>query len=245
MTYDKTDKILFSADAFGCFGALNGALFADEVDFYRDYLDEARRYYTNIVGKYGAQVQALLKKASALEISMICPLHGFVWRKDFEKYIEKYDKWSKYEPEKTGVVIAYGSIYGNTENAAEILACRLNELGIATKMFDVSVVPASEIVSAAFEYSHIVLASATYNGGIFVNMENLIHDLVAHNLQNRTVALVENGTWAAMTAKQTKELLAKCKNLNVLEETVSIKSSVKPEQLDSIEALANAIKASM
>ncbi|MDD6797012.1 MAG: FprA family A-type flavoprotein [Bacteroides sp.] len=245
VTYDKTDKILFSADAFGCFGALNGALFADEVDFYRDYLDEARRYYTNIVGKYGAQVQALLKKASALEISMICPLHGFVWRKDFEKYIEKYDKWSKYEPEKTGVVIAYGSIYGNTENAAEILACRLNELGIATKMFDVSVVPASEIVSAAFEYSHIVLASATYNGGIFVNMENLIHDLVAHNLQNRTVALVENGTWAAMTAKQTKELLAKCKNLNVLEETVSIKSSVKPEQLDSIEALANAIKASM
>ena len=161
VTYDKTDRILFSADAFGCFGAINGALFADEVDFYRDYFDEARRYYTNIVGKYGAQVQALLKKASAVEISMICPLHGFVWRRDFADYIAAYDKWSRYEPEKQGVVIAYGSIYGNTENAAEILACRLNELGIRTKMFDVSVVPASEIVAATFEYSHVVFASAT------------------------------------------------------------------------------------
>lgn len=245
VTYDKTDKILFSADAFGCFGALNGALFADEVDFYRDYLDEARRYYTNIVGKYGFQVQALLKKASALDISMICPLHGFVWRKDFAKYIDKYDKWSKYEPEKSGVVIAYGSIYGNTENAAEILACRLNELGIRTKMFDVSMVPASEIIAAIFEYSHFVLASATYNSGMFVNMENLIHDLTAHNIQNRTVALMENGTWSATTVKLSKEFLSKCKNLNILEETVSIKSSLKTSQLDDIEKMASAIKESM
>ena len=241
VTYDKTDRILFSADAFGCFGAINGALFADEVDFYRDYFDEARRYYTNIVGKYGAQVQALLKKASAVEISMICPLHGFVWRRDFADYIAAYDKWSRYEPEKQGVVIAYGSIYGNTENAAEILACRLNELGIRTKMFDVSVVPASEIVAATFEYSHVVFASATYNGGIFVKMEDLLHDLVAHNFQNRTVALIENGTWAAMTAKQTAELLGKCKNLNILEQKVTIKSSVKQAQNEDIDALAKAI----
>lgn len=245
VTYDKTDKILFSADAFGCFGALNGALFADEVDFYRDYMDEARRYYTNIVGKYGPQVQALLKKASALDIAMICPLHGFVWRKDFAEYIDKYDKWSKYEPEKTGVVIAYGSIYGNTENAAEILSCRLNELGIRTKMFDVSMVPASEIIAAIFEYSHFVLASATYNSGMFVNMENLVHDLAAHNIQNRTVALMENGTWAATTVKLAKEFLSKCRNLSILEETVSIKSSVKAAQRDDIEKMAKAIKASM
>ncbi len=127
VSYDLTDKILFSADAFGTFGALNGALFADEVDFSRDYLDEARRYYTNIVGKHGDQVQALLKKASAVQIDMICPLHGFVWRENIGEYIEKYQKWSKYEPEVNGVMIAYASVYGNTENAANILACKLRD----------------------------------------------------------------------------------------------------------------------
>ena len=177
VSYDTTDKILFSADAFGTFGALNGALFADEVDFARDYLDEARRYYTNIVGKYGVQVQALLKKAATLDIQMICPLHGFVWRKDIGWYLDKYLHWSSYTPEEQGVVIAYASIYGNTANAADILACRLRERGVRTEVFDVSVTPASEIIAAAFKYSHLVFAAPTYNSGVFVTMEALLMDL--------------------------------------------------------------------
>ncbi len=200
VSYDSTDKILFSADAFGTFGALNGALFADEVDFFGDYLGESRRYYTNIVGKYGTQVQALLKKAATVEIDMICPLHGFVWRRNIGDYIEKYQQWSRYEPEVTGVMIAYASVYGNTENAANILACKLRDKGIRTKMFDVSVTSSSEIVAAAFEYSHLVFASTTYNAGIFISMDELLRDIASHNLQNRTVAFIENGSWAATSA---------------------------------------------
>ena len=180
MTYDETDRLLLTADAFGCFGALNGALFADEVDFDRDYLDEARRYYTNIVGKYGPQVQAVLKKAAALDIEMLLPLHGFVWRENLGYFLGKYDLWSRYEPEVRGVMIAYASVYGGTENAANVLACRLAEKGIKVKMFDASVTPASYIVSAAFQYSHLVFASTTYNMGIFVTMEQLLHDVAAH-----------------------------------------------------------------
>lgn len=194
VTYDTADQILFSADAFGTFGALNGALFADEVDFFADYLKEARRYYTNIVGKYGTQVQALLKKAAAVEIRMICPLHGFVWRENINAYVEKYQQWSRYEPEVNGVMIAYASVYGNTENAANILACRLRDRGIRTTVFDVSVTASSEIVAAAFVYSHLVFASTTYNAGIFITMDELLRDLASHNLQNRTVALIENGS---------------------------------------------------
>lgn len=243
VSYDKKDKILFSADAFGCFGALNGALFADEVNFERDYLDEARRYYTNIVGKYGMQVQALLKKAAALEINMICPLHGFVWRKDMEFYIDKYDKWSRYEPEEKGVMIAYASIYGNTGNAAEILACRLQEQGIRTVMFDVSVTPASDIIAAAFRWSHLVFASATYNNGIFVTMEALLHDLTAHNIQNRTVAVIENGSWAPTSGKLIRAELEGCKNLTFIEPVCSVKSSVKAEQLEQLVSMAGKIAA--
>ncbi|MDR0498006.1 MAG: FprA family A-type flavoprotein, partial [Treponema sp.] len=197
VTYDSTDKILFSADAFGCFGALNGALFADEVDFDRDYMDETRRYYANIVGKYGTQVQALLSKASSLAIEMICPLHGFVWRKNLPAIISKYSLWAAYEPEENGVMIAYASVYGNTENATELLSCRLREEGIKTVMFDVSVISASEIIAAVFRWSHLVFASTTYNAGIFISMEELLSDLVAHNIQNRTAAVIENGSWAA------------------------------------------------
>ena len=197
VTYDTADKILFSADAFGTFGALNGAIFADEVDFERDFLDEARRYYTNIVGKYGTQVQALLKKASAIDIEMICPLHGFVWRSNLGDYIGKYAKWSAYQPEETGVMIAYASVYGNTENTANILACRLRDRGIKTVMYDVSVTPASEIVAASFKWSHLVFASTTYNAGIFVTMDELLRDLASHNLQNRTVAFIQNGCMGA------------------------------------------------
>ena len=241
VSYDTTDKILFSADAFGTFGALNGALFADEVDFPRDYLDEARRYYTNIVGKYGVQVQALLKKAATLDIQMICPLHGFVWRKDIGWYPDKDMHWSSYTPEEQGVVIAYASIYGNTANAADLLACRLRERGVRTEVFDVSVTPASEIIAAAFKYSHLVFAAPTYNSGVFVTMEALLMDLAEHNIQNRTVAFMENGTWAATSARQMGAMLEKCKNLTVLEQKVTIKSSLKEQQMAEIEALADAL----
>ena len=244
VSYDSIDGILFSADAFGCFGALNGAIWADEVDFERDYLDEARRYYTNIVGKYGTQVQALLKKAAGLDIRMLCPLHGFVWRRHIGDFVARYAAWSSYTPERQGVVIAYASVYGNTENAAEILSARLRDRGIPTEMFDVSVTPASEIIAAAFQYSHLVFASTTYNAGIFVNMEALLHDLVAHNIQNRTVALVENGSWAPTSGGLMRKLLAGCKNMTILDEGLTIRSALKESQLSQLEALAAAIAAS-
>jgi flavorubredoxin/rubredoxin len=241
VTYDAVGKILFSADAFGCFGALNGAIFADEVSFTRDYMDEARRYYTNIVGKYGAQVSMLLDKASALEINMICPLHGFVWRKNLSEIVSKYELWSGYEPEEQGVMLAYASVYGNTENAAEILAAKLRDAGIKTEMFDVSVTSASEIVSAAFKWSHLVFASATYNAGIFVSMEALLHDLISHNIQNRTVAIIENGSWAAASGGLIREKLNKCKNMRIIEDKLGIKSSLKAAQLPELDAMAAAI----
>ncbi len=245
VSYDTTDKILFSADGFGTFGALNGALFADEVDFERDYLDEARRYYTNIVGKYGDQVQALLKKAASLEIEMICPLHGFVWRRNISDFIGKYMHWSSYAPEEYGVMIAYASVYGHTENTAEILACRLRERGVRTVMFDVSVTPASDIIAASFKWSHLVFASTTYNAGIFVNMESLIYDLVAHNIQNRTVALIENGSWVPTSGSLMRAEFEKCKNMTILDNVITITSSLREEQLPEIDALADALAATV
>ena len=241
VTFDTTTGTLFSADAFGVFGAINGAIFADEVDFERDYMDEAR----NIVGKYGMQVQTLLKKAAALDIKMVCPLHGFVWRENIGSIVDKYLHWSSYTPEEQAVVIAYGSIYGGTENAAEILSVMLREKGIKTVMFDVSMTPASEIVAAAFRYSHLVFASATYNNGIFIKMEDLLNDLVAHAIQNRTVALMENGTWAPTAAGHMAKKLESCKDIRLLEGTVTIRSSVKQEQRDQIAAMADAIAATM
>ncbi|MBD5401638.1 FprA family A-type flavoprotein [bacterium] len=242
VTYDTTDKILFSADAFGTFGAIDGNIFADEVDFDHRYMDEARRYYTNIVGKYGPQVQALLKKASGIEIEMICPLHGFVWRKDLGKFIDKYVKWSTYTPEVQSVLIAYASVYGGTQNAAEILAGKLAELGVKDiAMFDVSVTHPSYVVSEAFKYSHIVFASTTYNNGIFVNMENLLHDIVAHNLQNRKIALIENGSWACVSGKLMTELISQLKNTEIIENKVTLKSAVKTDKCEELENLAKAI----
>ena len=240
VTYDLTTKTLFSADAFGTFGALNGALFADEVDFFRDYLDEARRYYTNIVGKYGVQVQALLKKAATVEIKTICPLHGFVWRENIGAYLEKYQKWSLYEPEVSGVMIAYASVYGNTENAANILACKLRDKGIKTTMFDVSVAETSEVVAASFQYSHLVFAAPTYNGGIFIKMDEVLRDIEAHSLKNRTVAFMENGTWAVTCGKQMKEIFAGLKGMNLIEDTVTIKSALADGQEAQVEKLAEA-----
>ena len=246
VTYDTTDKILFSADAFGTFGAINGNLFADEIEFEHKWLDDARRYYTNIVGKYGAQVQALLKKASNVEIGMICPLHGPVWRKDLEWFIEKYQKWSTYEPEDQGVMIAYASIYGNTENAANVLASRLADKGLKNiAMYDVSVTHPSVVVSEAFRASHLVFASPTYNGGIFPNMETVLLDLKAHNLQKRTIAFMQNGTWAATSGRQMNELVSGMKEMTVLEQTITIKSALNDSQSEEIDAMVDAILESM
>nr|AGS52141.1 flavoprotein [uncultured bacterium contig00034] len=241
VTYDPVDKVLFSADAFGCFGALNGALFADEVDFGRDYMDEARRYYANIVGKYGAQVKALLGKAAELDVEMICPLHGFVWRKNLNDILAKYMLWSRYEPEERGVLIAYASVYGNTENAAELLAGRLRDGGVKTAMYDVSVTPASEIVAEAFRWSHLVFASTTYNAGVFVTMEALVNDLAAHNISNRTVAVIENGSWAPTSGGLIRGAFEKCKGIRFVGEPLTLKSSLKAAQLPELHALADAL----
>lgn len=238
MSYESSEQILFSADAFGSFGALNGRIFADEVDFMNDCLDEARRYYTNIVGKYGPQVQAVLKKAAALPINYVCPLHGFVWRRHFGDFLEKYQQWSSYAPEKKGVCLAYASVYGHTENVANILAGKLSDLGIEVEMFDTSMIPTSYIIASAFKYSHLVLASTTYNNGIFVTMENLIHDMVNHNIQNRRIALIENGSWAPNSGKLMKEALEKIKGTSFVEDTVTILSAPHDETIESIEKLA-------
>ncbi len=246
VTYDLTDKILFSADAFGSFGAIDGNIFADEVDFDLRYMNEARRYYTNIVGKYGMQVQSLLKKASAIDIEMICPLHGYVWRKNLDKFIEKYQKWSTYEPEIQSVLIPYASVYGNTQNVAEILAGELAKLGIKDiKMYDVSVTHPSYVLSDIFKYSHIVFAATTYNMGIFVTMENLLNDLSAHNIQNRKVAIIENGSWAPSSGNLMTEIISKWKNTQIIGNRLTVKSTLKNDNLTQLKELAKEIHASM
>ena len=241
VTFDKTSGTLFSADAFGTFGALNGAIFADEIDFERDYLDEARRYYTNIVGKYGMQVEKLLGKASQLDIKKICPLHGFVWRENIGYYVNKYVHWAGYKPEEQGVMIAYASVYGNTENAANLLACKLRERGVRCVMHDVSVSEHSHIIADSFKYSHLVFASVTYNGGVFVNMENLLHDLAAHALKGRRIALIESGSWALSSAKGMREILSVLKDTEFIGESISFKSALGEDGVGKINHLADEI----
>lgn len=246
LTYDETSGTLFSADAFGTFGALNGNIFADELDFERDYLDEARRYYTNIVGKYGAQVQAVLKKAAGKEISMICPLHGPVWRENIGWYVGKYATWSSYQPEEKGVVIFYASVYGHTQNAAEILAFALGKAGVRNvRMYDVSVTDVSELIAEAFRFSHLVFAATTYNNGVFVNMENFLADLKAHNFRGRKFALVENGSWAPVAGNCMAEQLSAMKDMTQIGEKVTVLSSVKEEQAAALRALAETIAADL
>ena len=246
VTYDTTDKVLFSADAFGTFGAINGNLFADEVNFETEYLDEARRYYTNIVGKYGTQVQTLLRKAATIDIQTICPLHGPVWRKNIGWFIDKYVKWSTYTPEENAVMIAYASVYGNTANVADILASKLADAGVRNvKVYDVSNTHPSVLVAEAFRCSHLVFASTTYNAGIFVTMETLLHDIVAHNLQNRTVALIENGTWAPTAGGLMRKLLSGLRGIDILEDSLTVRSSLKEDQLEALDRMAAAIAASV
>lgn len=237
VSYDTTTKTLYSADAFGTFGALNGNLYADEVNFRTEWLADARRYYTNIVGKYGTQVQTLLKKAAGLEIEMICPLHGPVWRKDIAWFLDKYIHWATYTPEDDAVVIAYASVYGGTENAANILACRLREQGVQVEMFDTSVTPASYILAAAFRFSHVVLAAPTYNGGVFVTMENLLHDLTAHGLKGRRAAYIENGSWAPTSARGMQKLLEPL-NWETAADTVTLRSALRQGQQEDLERMA-------
>ena len=250
VSFDMTDGVLFSADAFGSFRALDGKLFADEFDFDREWLDEARRYYTNIVGKYGPQVQALMKKATNLigleNIRYICPLHGPVWRKDIGYILDKYVHWSTYEPEERGVMIVYASMYGNTESAAEVLAAKLAERGITnTRLYDVSSTHVSYLISDLFKYSHLVLASATYNLGIFPPMHNFLTDMRALNLQNRTVAVVENGSWAPRSGALMREELEKLKHIEILDDSVTMASSLQEQNLPDMDALVDALATSV
>ena len=245
VSFDVTNGALFSADAFGSFIALDGKLFADEVNFDRDWIDEARRYLVNIVGKFGPHIQLLLSKAAPLldQIKFICPLHGPVWRKDFGYFIDKYDKWSRYEPEEKGVLITYASMYGNTEAAAQALAAKLCEKGVTNvSVYDVSNTHVSYLISEAWKYSHIVLASVTYNLGIYPVMHNFMTDMKALNLQNRTFALIENGSWACKSGDLMQKFInEEMRNCEVLNERLSLASSMGPDKAAELEALADAI----
>lgn len=246
MTYDTTDKVLFSADAFGTFGALSGNIFADEVNFEGEWLNDARRYFVNIVGKYGQPVQVVLKKAAALDIQMICPLHGPVWRSNLEWFIGKHDVWSRYEPEEKGVVIIYGSIYGHTEAAAMRMGTLLAQRGVKNiKTYDASRTHTSKLVAECWRASHIVLACSTYNNGIFTPVEELLHDLKAHTFQNRTWALIENGTWAPQSGKLMRAELEQMKDISIIGDTVSLKSAAAPAQEEQLATLADAIAATL
>jgi flavorubredoxin len=242
VTYDTTNNVLFSADAFGTFGALGGRLFNDEVDFDRNWLDDSRRYYANIIGKYGFNVQLLLKKLDKLNVKVICPLHGPVWRSNLEYYFEKYDRWSRYEPEKKGVMIVYASMYGDTESAAHNLAIRLVEGGMKNVvMYDVSKTHVSYLISETFKYSHIVLASVTYNMKIYPPMLDYLEHMKALNLQKRTFALIENGSWAPQSGKLMREFLGEMKDMTVLDKDISLRSSMKEEDNSSMKELAGSI----
>ncbi len=246
VTYDSYTKTLFSADAFGTFGALSGNLFADRVKFEKKFEDEARRYYTNIVGKYGDQVQALLKKASLLNIETICPLHGPIWRQDLNYLLSLYDKWSRYEAEVQGVLIVYGSIYGHGEVAANIVADQLAELGLREiALYDASKTDKSYLVSEAFKYSHLVVIASTYNAGIFTPVKEFLEDLKEHNLKNRQFAVVENGSWAPMSGKLIEDFLKTLPGFQEIKEKITIKSAVKESDATLLKALAETIFASL
>ena len=242
VTYEESEKVLFSADAFGTFGALNGNIFSDELEFDKEWLADARRYYANIVGKYGMQTQALLTKAAGLDIQLICSLHGPIWRENLSYIIEKYDKWSKYEPEDKEVVIIYGSVYGHTEQAVDALAGKLAEKGIRhIAAYDVSTTHVSELIAEIFRASHIVIACATYNGGIYPPMENLLNDMKALSVQKRTVALMDNGTWAPTAGKQIVKKLEEMKEMELITQQLSIKSVLKNDREAELDAFAQQI----
>ena len=239
VSYDTVDKILFSADGFGTFGAINGNLFADEVNFERDWLDDARRYFINIVGKYGVQVQNLLKVAATLDIQIICPLHGPVLTENLGHYIEKYNIWSSYGVESEGVMIAYASVYGNTKKAAELLAEKLQEKGCPKVVVcDLAREDMAEAVEDAFRYGKLVLASVTYNADVFPFMKIFIEHLTERNYQKRTIGLIENGSWAPTAARVMTGMFEKSKNITWLEHSVKIMSSLSEENEKELDAMA-------
>jgi flavorubredoxin len=245
-SYESKNKVIFSADAFGTFGALNGNLFADEVNFESEWLPDARRYYANIVGKYGRQVQTVLKKMSAFDITAICPLHGPIWRENLDWYLEKYERWSTYTPEENTVLIAYASIYGNTENAVNILSGEIAKRGVHNiAIYDVSQHATDILVSEFFRCGHIVFASATYNAGIFIRMEEVLRDIESHHLKNRTIALIENGSWAATAGSQMRAILEKLDGMNFIDPIVKITSSVKDADRENLIVLAEKIVLSL
>lgn len=243
VAFDSSNGFLYSADAFGTFGALSGNLFADEYEFEKEWLDDARRYYINIVGKYGVQVVNTLNKAASLPIKMILPLHGPIWRENISWFIGKYMTWASYKAEEKGLLIIYSSIYGNTADAMDILASRAADLGVRNiHMYDASKTDVSVLVSECFRYSTIVFASPTYNAEIFPKMEMLLIELKAHLFQDRDVAVFENGTWALSAGRKMTEMLSSMKNIRMIEPMVSIKSSLKSEQMEAVESIAQKIK---
>ena len=239
--YDETEKALFSADAFGTFGALEGGIFNDEYE--AGYFGEsARRYYANIVGKYGPQVQAVLKKAAGLDIAMILPLHGPVWRKDLNVLLDKYQKWSTYESESDGVIVVYGSLYGHTKSAAETVASLLRQKGAGdVRVYDVSGTDVSYLIGEVWRCRKIVLLSPTYNGGIYPPVENFINDMTALSVQNRVFALGQNGTWAPMSGKLMTDKLSQLKNVTVLDTVLTVKSALHAGDAEALESFADAI----
>ena len=241
VSYDECAGILFSADAFGSFGANGGAIFTDEVDDMGAYLGEVRRYYCNIVGKYGSHVKHLLSKLATLDIKKICPLHGLVWRANIGYYVNKYLLWAGYEPEERGVMIAYASVYGNTESVANALACKLFERGVRCALYDVSVADHSLMIAEAFRYSHLVFASVTYNGGAFASMEHFLSDLVSHGIKGRRIALIENGSWASSAARKMREQLSSLNKIEILCEDISFKSAMHTDCDGKIDRLAELI----
>lgn len=246
VAYEQSQRILFSADAFGAFGAFSGSLFSDEVDVSGVYMEEARRYYANIVGKYGAQVQGMIKKLAGTDIQMICPLHGLIWRKNLSAIIEKYDLWSRYMPEKNSVVCIYASMYGNTENAVHLLTEMLAERGITdVRSYDVSKTHASYIIADAFQCSHLVFACPTYNAGIYYAMDTLLHEMRGLNLQNRKIALIGNGSWAPTAGRLMRDFFAGMKNMTEVSPLFEMRSTVRPDQLDELKQLADDLRRSV
>lgn len=246
MNLETTKGILFAADAFGTFGALAGNLFDDEIDYANLYIDEARRYYANIVGKFGAQVQSVFKKIAGQEINMICSLHGPIFRTDISLILDLYDKWSKYEAEKDGVVIFYGSMYGNTANTADALANKLAQRGVTDiRVYDVSKTHPSYIISDIFKYSHLVAAAPTYNMGLYYPMDNLLHEMAALGVKNRKVALIGNHSWASAALKIMTERFGSMKNMEIIGDSLDIKSRLKDGEEQKLDVLADAIASSV
>ncbi|MFI3201205.1 MAG: FprA family A-type flavoprotein [Eubacteriales bacterium] len=244
VAYDLTEGILFSADAFGSFGGLNGKIFFDELTNSAEYMGEFRRYYTNIVGKFGIQVMNLLKKAGTLDIRMICPLHGYVIRSDFDFFINKYILWSTYQPEIKGVLVVYSSMYGNTEEAAKLTASKLIDAGVEeVVVYDVSGIHMSYLIAESFRYSHVIIAAVTYNLDVYPLIQNYLTDMQMLNLQNRTFGIIENGTWAPIAAKQIRAFITNgMKNMTVLDEQVTIVSALNAKNYEEIECLVARMK---